>query len=99
MEAVAADLVSVVTMIPPGYSPAKLFANGISDAGAFLTHRFYFTLQMPAEQANILPKLKDFNSDIETSRPAGGVGRAVSACLVPKAMKSNPAAKSTNMVP
>jgi zinc transport system substrate-binding protein len=64
VEAVAGDLVSVVTMIPPGYSPANFSPTAaqmqsLSDAG------IYFTLQMPAEQANILPKAKDFNSDLE----------------------------------
>ena len=64
VEAVAADLVSVVTMIPPGYSPAN-FSPTASQMQALSDAQVYFTLQMPAEQANILPKLKDFNSDIE----------------------------------
>ena len=64
VEAVAGELVSVVTMIPPGYSPANFSPTAaqmqeLSDAAV------YFTLQMPAEQANILPKVKDFSRDIE----------------------------------
>ncbi len=64
VEAVAADHVKVVTMIPPGYSPAN-FSPTAAQMQALSDASIYFTLQMPAEQANILPKLKDFNSDIE----------------------------------
>ncbi len=63
--AVAGDLANVITMIPPGYSPANyqptaMEMQALSDAA------IYFTLQMPTEQANILPKLADFNPDIIT---------------------------------
>ncbi len=64
VEAVAADLVSIVTMIPPGYSPAN-FSPTAAQMQALSDAAVYFTLQMPAEQSNILPKVKDFNSDIE----------------------------------
>ena len=63
VEAVAGDLVSVVTMIPPGYSPAN-FSPTAAQMQALSDAQVYFTLQMPAEQANILPKVKDFNEDI-----------------------------------
>ncbi len=63
VERVAGDLVEVVTMIPPGNSPANYQPTAqqmqqVSDAA------LYFTLHMPTEDANILPKLTDFNRDI-----------------------------------
>ncbi|MBE0601795.1 MAG: zinc ABC transporter substrate-binding protein, partial [Firmicutes bacterium] len=64
VKAVAGDLANVVTMIPSGYSPANyqptaMEMQALSDAAV------YFTLQMPTEQANILPKVRDFNPDIK----------------------------------
>ena len=63
VRAVAGDLVKTVTLIPPGNSPANYQPTAkemeqLSDAAV------YFTLQMPTEQANILPKVADFNADI-----------------------------------
>ena len=63
VDAVAGNLVSVVTLIPPGNSPANyqptaMEMQQLSDAAV------YFTLQMPTERANILPKVADFNADI-----------------------------------
>lgn len=63
VKAVAGDRVTIVTMIPPGnspanYSPTATQMQTLSDAD------IYFTLRMPAEEANILPKLLDFNKDI-----------------------------------
>ena len=64
VQAVAGDLVNTVTLIPPGYSPANyqptaMEMRQLSDAA------IYFTLQMPTEQANILPKVADFNADVK----------------------------------
>ena len=64
VSAVAGELADVVTMIPSGYSPANyqptaMEMQALSDAD------IYFTLQMPTEQANILPKVRDFNPDIK----------------------------------
>ncbi|MDD2459421.1 MAG: zinc ABC transporter substrate-binding protein, partial [Eubacteriales bacterium] len=61
--AVGGEQVKVVTMIPPGnspanYQPSNLEMQALSDAS------LYLSLQTPTEKANILPKLKDFNSDI-----------------------------------
>ena len=63
VEAVAGDLVNIVTVIPTGNSPANyqpttLEMQAISDAD------IYFVMQVPAEEANILPKISDFNEDI-----------------------------------
>ena len=56
--------VEIVILIPPGYSPANYQPSSremqiLSDAD------IYFTLQMPTEEANILPKIKNFNKDIK----------------------------------
>ncbi len=62
--AVGGTHVKVVTMIPPGnspanYQPSNLEMQALSDAS------LYLSLQTPTEKANILPRLKDFNSDIK----------------------------------
>jgi len=64
IEAVAGDLATVVTLIPPGYSPAN-YQPTAQEMQALSDAVVYFTLQMPTEQANILPKVSDFNDDIE----------------------------------
>jgi len=64
VEAVADDLVHIVTLIPPGYSPAN-YQPTATEMQALSDAEIYFTLQMPTERANILPKVADFNPDIE----------------------------------
>ena len=64
VEAVAGDLVDVVTLIPPGYSPAN-YQPTTTEMQALSDAEIYFTLQMPAERVNILPKVGDFNEDIK----------------------------------
>lgn len=64
VEAVAGDLVDVVTLVPPGYSPAN-YQPTTTEMQALSNAEIYFTLQMPTEQANILPKVNDFNKDIK----------------------------------
>ena len=56
--------VETVVLIPPGNSPANSQPSSremqvLSDAD------IYFTLQMPTEEANILPKIQNFNKDIK----------------------------------
>ncbi len=63
VEAVAGDLVNIVNVIPTGNSPANyqpttIEMQAISDAD------IYFVMQVPTEEANILPKISDFNEDI-----------------------------------
>ncbi|MEX1376339.1 MAG: zinc ABC transporter substrate-binding protein [Eubacteriales bacterium] len=63
VEAVAGDLVDVFAVIPKGNSPANyqpttLEMQKLSDAD------IYFVMQVPTEEANILPKVSDFNKDI-----------------------------------
>ena len=60
---VAGDLVNVVTLIPPGNSPANyqptaMQMQQLSNAAA------YFTLELPTEEANILPKLPDMSEGV-----------------------------------
>lgn len=64
VEAVAGDLVNVVTMVPAGNSPAN-YQPTTSEMQALSDAQIYFTLQMPTEQANILPKVSNFNEDIK----------------------------------
>ena len=64
VEKIAGDLVDVVTLIPPGNSPANYQPTAVemqelSDAA------IYFSMQTPTEEANILPKVADFNSGME----------------------------------
>ena len=64
VEKVAGDLVQVVTMIPPGNSPAN-YQPTAAEMAALSDAKVFFAMQTPTEEANILPKVKDFNSDIE----------------------------------
>jgi len=63
VEKVAGDLVEVVTLVPPGNSPAN-YQPTTTEMRALSDASIYFTLQMPTEEANILPKVSDFNKDI-----------------------------------
>ncbi len=58
VEAVAGDLVDIVTLVPPGYSPENF------EPTAFLMEKFskasvYFSIGVPTEEANILPNVGD----------------------------------------
>ena len=64
VQAVAGDLVSVVTMVPPGSSPAN-YQPTAAEMQALSDASIYFTLQMPTEKANILPKVTEFNESIQ----------------------------------
>jgi zinc transport system substrate-binding protein len=63
VEAVAGDRADVVTLVPPGCSPAN-YQPTATEMQALSDAAVYFTLQMPTEQANILPKVADFNESI-----------------------------------
>lgn len=63
VQAIAGDLVDVVTMIPPGksaetYTPTPQQMTQLSKAA------LYFAMQVPAETASILPKVPDLNPKI-----------------------------------
>ncbi|MFD3155504.1 metal ABC transporter solute-binding protein, Zn/Mn family [Haloimpatiens sp. FM7330] len=64
VKAVAGNLVDIVTMIPPGksptnYQPTPELLEDFSDAS------IYFTIGVPTEKDNILPKAKDFNKNLK----------------------------------
>ncbi|HPQ47219.1 MAG TPA: zinc ABC transporter substrate-binding protein [Clostridia bacterium] len=63
MDKIAGDNFDIVVLIPAGnspanYQPAAMEMQQLSEA------EIYFTLQMPTEEANILPKAPDFNKDL-----------------------------------
>lgn len=74
VKAVAGDLVDVVTMIPPGNSPAN-YQPSPKEMENFSRASIYFTIGVPTEKANILPKAKDLNSDIRIVDLAEEVGK------------------------
>ncbi len=64
VKAVGGDLVHVTTMIPPGNSPTNYQPTPMQIID-FSEADLYFTIGVPAEQANILPKALDLNKDIK----------------------------------
>jgi len=64
VEKVAGDMVSVITLIPPGNSPAN-YQPTTTEMQALSDATIYFSMQTPTEEANILPKAMDFNNDIQ----------------------------------
>lgn len=69
---VAGDLVEVITMIPPG-SSAETYAPTPRQLQDFSKASVFFTIGVPSEEANILPKSKDFNPDLKVVDLAGHV--------------------------
>lgn len=63
VEKVAGELVDVVTLIPPGNSPAN-YQPSAKEMEKLSDAKIYFTMKMPTEEANILPKVTDFNRNI-----------------------------------
>jgi zinc transport system substrate-binding protein len=64
VKAVTGNLAEVVTMIPPGNSPGN-YAPTPQEIQALSKARLYFTIGVPTEQANILPKSRELNSKME----------------------------------
>lgn len=60
VNAVAGDLVDVVSMIPPGYSPENYSPNP-RELQKFSEASIYFTIGVQTENINILPKIGNFN--------------------------------------
>lgn len=56
VEAVGGKMVDVITVIPPGYSPSN-YAPTARQIIDFSTSLVYFTVGVPAETSNILPKM------------------------------------------
>ncbi|WP_129597456.1 metal ABC transporter solute-binding protein, Zn/Mn family [Anaerophilus nitritogenes] len=64
VEAVGGDLVETVEMIPPGMSPEN-YAPSPKELKMLSESTLYFSIGVPSEKENILPKLKDMNKDIQ----------------------------------
>ena len=64
VEAVGKDLVNVTVIIPPGYSPSN-YAPTARQIVNFTKSAVYFTIGVPAEQSNILPKVAKNAPDVE----------------------------------
>ena len=62
--AVAGDLIDVITMIPPGHSPAN-YEPTPGQMLKFSKSKIYFSMGVPTEEANILPKIDSLNKDIK----------------------------------
>lgn len=63
VKAVGGDLVDVVSMIPPGYSPENYSPNP-RELQKFSEASIYFTIGVQTETTNILPKVSSFNKDL-----------------------------------
>lgn len=61
---IAGDFIQVVTLIPPGNSPAN-YAPKPKEIENLSEADIYFTIGVPTEKANILPKLNNINNDIK----------------------------------
>ncbi|MDD4569174.1 MAG: zinc ABC transporter substrate-binding protein [Tepidanaerobacteraceae bacterium] len=61
---VAGNMVDIVTIIPPGKSPAN-YAPTPQELEKLSNASIYFTIGVPAEQSSILPKLKEINSNVQ----------------------------------
>lgn len=64
VKAVAGELVDVITMIPPGNSPAN-YQPTPKQMTKFSESQVYFSIGVPTEEANILPKAEDLNRNIK----------------------------------
>lgn len=74
VKAVAGDLVNVVTMIPPGNSPAN-YQPTPKELEAFSIASIYFSIGVATEEANILPKARDLNKNIKIVPLEEAVGK------------------------
>lgn len=73
VKAVAGDLVDIITMIPPGNSPAN-YQPTPKQMTKLSESKLYFSIGVPTEKANILTKLEDFNEKIKVVALADIVG-------------------------
>jgi len=73
VQAVSGPNNQVVVMIPPGYSPGN-YAPKPSELTKLSDSNIYFSIGVPADLQNILPKIKQFNPNIEITKLAELVG-------------------------
>ena len=64
VRAVAGNLVETITLIPPGRGPES-YSPTPRDMESFSRASIYFAIGVPAEAANILPRARDFNSNLK----------------------------------
>ena len=64
VKAVAKDLVEVITMIPPGYSPGN-YEPPPDKMEKFSDSQIYFSIGVPADQTYILPRAHKLNRDLK----------------------------------
>ena len=64
VKAVGGDLVEVVTMVPPGYSPEN-YSPSPKELQKFSEASVYFTIGVSAEVVGILPRVGAFNKNLK----------------------------------
>lgn len=64
IKAIAGNLVNIVTMIPPGKSPTN-YSPSPQELKKFSDAAIYFTIGVPTEKANILPKSCNINKNVK----------------------------------
>lgn len=64
VRAVAGDNVNIITMVPPGYSPAN-YQPTPKQMTELSKAEIYFSIGVSTEEVNILPSIKGFNKDIK----------------------------------
>ncbi len=64
VKAIGGDLIEVVTMIPPGYSPAN-YAPTQKEMAALSDSQLYFGIDVPTEVVNIMPMIEGSGYDIK----------------------------------
>jgi len=74
VKAVAGDLVDIVVLVPPGNSPAN-YAPSPQELVQLSNSSLYFSIGVPTEKANILPRLSDINQDLKIIDLAGNVAK------------------------
>ena len=74
VKAVAGENSEVTVMIPPGYSPGN-YAPRPSELTKFSDADIYFSMGVPADIQNILPKAKQFNQNIKIVKLADKVAQ------------------------
>lgn len=67
VKAVAGEDTNLIVMIPPGYSPGN-YAPKPQELTDLTDSSIYFSMGVPADLQNILPKVKQFNPDIKVVR-------------------------------
>lgn len=70
---IAGDLVDIVTLIPPGYSPAN-YQPTPKEIAKFSDAEIYFSMGVPTEKANTLNKIDDLNKNMKVIDLASVVG-------------------------